>query len=183
MKTKVLLLAALLFLPLAASADVWQDPETKVNYEYTPGQSEASVSGNDGASGDISILSSFVVDGNLYSVTSIGEKAFSSYGGPTSVTIPNSVTIIGNGAFSFCYNLTSVTIGNSVTSIGEYAFSQCYGLTSVTIPNSVTSIGTYAFLGCEGLTSVTIPNSVTSIGEYNQEIKGKTNVEIIPVSA
>ena len=27
-----------------------------------------------------------------------------------------------------------------------------------------------------------ITYSVTSIGEYNQEIKGKTNVEIIPVS-
>ena len=47
---------------------------------------------------------------------------------------------------------------------------------------SVTSIGSYAFISCWGLTSITIPNSVTSIGEYNQEIKGETNVEIIPVS-
>ena len=47
---------------------------------------------------------------------------------------------------------------------------------------SVTSIGSEAFKG-RSMTSVTIPNSVTTIGEYNQEIKGVTNVEVIPVSA
>ena len=33
------------------------------------------------------------------------------------------------------------------------------------------------------LESIVIPQSVSNIGEYNQEIKGETNVEIIPVSA
>ena len=77
-----------------------------------------------------------------------------------------SVTSIGNTAFYSCFGLTSVTIPNSVTSIGGGAFSSCSGLTSVTIPNSVTSIGGSAFYGCSGLTSVTIPNSVTSIVDY-----------------
>ena len=75
-----------------------------------------------------------------------------------------SVTSIGERAFSDCYDLTSVTIGNSVTSIGYQAFCYCSGLASVTIPNSVTSIGAWVFEDCSSLTSVTIPNSVTSIG-------------------
>ena len=52
-----------------------------------------------------------------------------------------SVTSIGNHAFSRCRGLTSVIIPESVTSIGSWAFNECRGLTSVTIPNSVTSIG------------------------------------------
>ena len=48
---------------------------------------------------------------------------------------------------------------------------------------NVTSIEGFAFSSCSGLTSIVIPNGVVTIGEYNQEIKGETNVEIIPLSA
>ena len=44
------------------------------------------------------------------------------------------VTSIGNSAFSECYNLTSVDIPDSVTSIGIGAFLMCRSLTSVDIP-------------------------------------------------
>ena len=103
--------------------------------------------------------------GNTYSVTSIGEYAFSSCSGLTSIEIPNSVTSIGSSAFRDCSGLTSIVIPNSVTSIESSAFENCSGLTSIEIPNSVTSIGVGAFSSCSSLTSIEIPNSVTHVGQ------------------
>ena len=56
-------------------------------------------------------------------ITSIGDSAFSSRSGLTSVTIPNSVTSIGNGAFSSCRGLSKVIVDaiNSPT-LGSYVF-------------------------------------------------------------
>ena len=135
-------------------------------------------------SGSVVIPEKFTYEGVEYSVTSIGERAFSGCSALTSVTIPNSVTSIGSYAFDGCTGLTSVAIPNSVTSIGNQAFHFCTGLTSVTIPNSVTTIREYAFSGCSGLTSLTIPNSVTSIGRYAFEgCRGLTSVHITDLSS
>ena len=117
------------------------------------------------------------------SVTSIGDCAFSFCSSLQSVTIPDSVTSIGDRAFKDCSSLQSVAIPDSLTSIGDRAFQGCSSLQTVAIPDSVTSIGDRAFQGCSSLQTVAIPDSVTTLGEYNQEIKGETNVEIIPVIA
>ncbi len=90
-----------------------------------------------------------------------------------------SVTSIGNDAFSYCYNLTSIEIPNSVTSIGDMAFSYCDNLTSIEIPNSVTYIGGYAFYFCSGLTSIEIPASLTYFGQ--DAITGCSNITSIIV--
>lgn len=127
------------------------------------------------------------------SVTSIGNSAFVECSLLASVVIPNSVTSIGSHAFSYCIGLTSIKVEsgnakydsrNNCNAIIETSTNKLIvGCKNTTIPSSVTSIGVETFWGCSGLTSIAIPNSVTSIGEYNQEIKGVTNVEIIPVSA
>ena len=134
---------------------------------------------NNYVNGDVVIPSSVEYNGTTYSVTSIGNDAFSYCSSLTSVTIPNSVTFIERYTFRNCSSLTSVTIPNSVTSIGDDAFSGCSSLTSVTIPNSVTSIGSNAFENCSGLSSVTIPTGVTSIGSNAfKNCSGLTSVTI-----
>ena len=100
------------------------------------------------------------------SVITIGESAFHSCDGLTSVEIGDSVTTIGDDVFAYCYDLTSVEIGDSVTTIGDDAFAYCYDLASVEIGDSVTTIGKSAFRACERMSSVEIPDSVITIGNY-----------------
>ena len=126
----------------------------------------ATVSDCDRTVTSIKIPSNVESNGQTYTVTSIGDHAFTSRYNLASVDIPDSVTSIGDYAFYSCKGLTSVDIPDSVTSIGNDAFSMCFGLTSVDIPDGVTSIGNYAFYFCTSLTSVTIPGSVTEISSY-----------------
>ncbi len=133
-------------------------------------------------SGSVVIPATVTYNGTTYSVTAIGENAFSKCTGLTSVVIPNSVTEIGGEAFWSCTGLTSIDIPNSVTKIGGGAFEGCTGLTSIVIPNSVTHLGSYAFDGCTGLTSIVIPNSITTIGIYTfYRCTGLTSI-VIPNS-
>ena len=92
---------------------------------------------------------------------------------------------VEEGGHLFCNGeeITALKIPETIKDINNFSFSYCRGITSLNIPSGANSIGKQSFFNCSGLTTISIPNSVTSIGEYNQEIKGETNVEIIPVSA
>ncbi|EKT2072790.1 leucine-rich repeat domain-containing protein [Flavobacterium psychrophilum] len=160
----------LLFIILIPFLGIAQDfTENGINYTITSSTAPftASVASNTRFSGDAVIPEIVTYNSENYIVTAIGESAFFTCQGLTSVNVGNFVRSIEKDAFALCSNLTSITIpNNTVTSIGDAAFEKCSGLTSITIPNSVTVIRRGIFAGCSGLISVTIPNSVTAIENF-----------------
>ena len=143
--------------------------------------------------GSVVIPETVTYNGTTYSVTSIGDHAFSGCSSLTSVTIPNSVKSIGSGAFDGCSSLTSINVGSNnpnYSSVDGVLFNK-YKTTLIqypggkqgayTIPDSVTSIGSSACAGCSSLTSVTIPNSVKSIGK--RAFDGCSTLDKISVDA
>lgn len=104
-----------------------------------------------------------------YIVLADNTAEIKSYSGKdTSISIPSTldsytVTSIGEKAFSYQYDIESVEIPNTVKKIGLMAFYQCEKMKSVIIPDSVEDIGISAFYACESLESVTIPKLVKEI--------------------
>lgn len=90
------------------------------------------------------------------SVTSIGNKAFTSHGFIKSVHIGNSVVTIGENAFYGCGRLHNVFISDSVKEINSGAFSYCRSLREITIPKSVEVIKSNVFCECEKLESIVV---------------------------
>lgn len=103
------------------------------------------------ATGALIIPSELYHEGNLFTVTRIGERAFFDSPGLTSLVIPNTVTYIGRESFTACSGITgNLVIPNLVTYIGRGAFWGCTGFSggALTIPPSVELIEENAFTDC-----------------------------------
>ena len=139
---------------------------------------------------DVVIPESVTYNGTTYSVTSIGNYAFTYCSGLTSIVIPNSVTSIGDYAFYGCSGLEEVHVSDLVAwcniDRGNAIFNYYYDLyigdvlaSEITIPDEITEIKHNTFYACKSLVSVVIPNSVTSIGDESFAFcSGLTNIEI-----
>ena len=88
----------------------------------------------DSLSGELTFPSTVNYNGEEYSVTRIGDRAFS-------------CDIISED----CPTITSVSLPNSVTSIGIAAFYGCTGLKSVILPQQSIKIADDAFKNCPNL--------------------------------
>ncbi|MEE1082887.1 MAG: leucine-rich repeat domain-containing protein [Paludibacteraceae bacterium] len=124
---------------------------------------------------NICIPEKVLINGNDYTVTHIGNKAFSYCRKLTNVKIPTSVTEIEYSAFSGCSSLTNFDLPPNITCINAFTFSYCTNLKSIVIPASVTSIGYKAFDRCDNL-DVTIDNFEDGVEIEMDAFKGCKSV-------
>ena len=142
--------------------------EATVTYQYYTVNSYGNKYYYNDNKGNVIIPDVVVYNGRAYTVTAIGDYAFShdsSDEGISGITIPNTVTSIGEYSFRDCDKLTCIRIPESVTTIGRGAFYDCDYLKRIKIPESVLTINAYSFYSCNNLTEVVIGKNVTTIGE------------------
>ncbi|MBR3946642.1 MAG: leucine-rich repeat domain-containing protein, partial [Bacteroidales bacterium] len=129
--------------------------------------------------GNLVFPESVEYNGIIYSVTGVGNYAFSGCSGLSTVTIPTSITYFGYEAFVECSGLYSVYYEGDIAawcgiefySSGSNPLDEASDLyfnnellVDIVIPSGVTKIGDYAFSGARDVASLSIPSSVTSIG-------------------
>ena len=98
-------------------------------------------------------------------ITKIGEGAFKSRKGLTSVTLPESCTVIDSYAFANCTALNDIEFPEKLESIGYHAFRNS-GITSLKLSQPGIHVGGFAFAYCHQLKSVEITSTDFDLMEW-----------------
>lgn len=98
-------------------------------------------------------------------ITKIGEGAFKSRKGLTSVTLPESCTVIDSYAFENCTALTDINFPEKLELIGRNAFYNS-GITSLKLSQPGLHVGSFAFTDCHQLKSVEITSTDFDLMEW-----------------
>ena len=128
---------------------------------------------------------------NGYTVTSIGDEAFSRLSSLASVTIPKSIQNMDANPFLGCERLEIIrvapesqyfaTIDGVLFNKAEkklVCYPKAFDAESYSIPNGILSIGDKAFYWCTPLKSITIPQSVTKIGNSAFSLTSLTEIAL-----
>jgi hypothetical protein len=119
-------------------------------------------------------------NGTIYTVTSIGQKAFYKNTKIKSIIVGNNIKSIEDYAFYGCKNVSKINFGKSVEIIGGSSFRKCTKLTSITLPKSIDELGKNAFYGCSKLKTITI-NASSVVDVSSNAIKGISKKAVIKV--
>ena len=95
-----------------------------------------------------------------YTVTRIGNSAFTGNKKIQSIKLPKHITMIGEKSFYRCTNLKGISFSSKLHTIKKSAFDSCKNLNSVKLPDSLKKIGKNAFSNCKKLESINIPENL-----------------------
>ena len=142
-----------------------ENTATTTTFEYSVNEdgTTCTITGFSGKeSGDLVIPES--IDG--YTVTVIGNSAFTYANFDGTLTLPDSIVEIGNQAFAGCDRLTGqLILPANLKTIKSSAFIKCSGFTGEIVFNdNLETIGRGAFGSCTGLSgSLMLPDSITAL--------------------
>ena len=112
------------------NVQVSENKDFEFKYDSNQDDKVATLVKYKGNADTVSVPSAILVYGTIYTVTQIGDEAFSGCASVKSVKLPSSIKSYGKMAFKNCTALEFIFVPQSVTSIGEDAF---YGCTNTTI--------------------------------------------------